>query len=96
MRVSHEYTVVFGDPNLVSCASLAPVLQLAERAGLQDLAAGQVRVDKPGGGNARRKVPALVAGMIAGGQQQRRCDIGADALDGGQGRGDLLGDALEP
>ena len=52
MRVSHEFTPVFDDPNLVSCAGLAPVLELAERAGLQSLVAGHVRIDKPGGGNA--------------------------------------------
>jgi hypothetical protein len=71
MRVSHEFTTVFDDPNLVSCAGLAPVLQLAERAGLQDLVAEHVRIDKTGGGNARLKVPALVAGMI----------VGADSID---------------
>ncbi len=57
---------VFDDPNLVSCAGLAPVLQLAERAGLQDLVEAHVRIGKPGVGNARLKVPALVAGMVAG------------------------------
>ena len=31
MRVRHEVTAVFDDPNLVSCAGLAPALQLAER-----------------------------------------------------------------
>jgi hypothetical protein len=66
MRVSHEFTTVFDDPNLVSCAGLGPVLQLADRAGLQDLVAEHVKIDKPGGGFARLKVPALVAGMIAG------------------------------
>jgi len=66
MRVSHGFTAVFDDPNLVSCAGLAPVLQLAERAGLQDLVAEHVRIAKPGGGNPELKVPALVAGMIAG------------------------------
>ena len=66
MRVSHAFTVVFDDPNLVSCAGLAPVLQLAERAGLQDLAGAHVRIGTPGGANARGKIPALVAGMIAG------------------------------
>ena len=49
MRVSHAFTAVFDDPNLVSCAGLAPVLQLAERAGLQDLSAEHVRIGKPGG-----------------------------------------------
>ncbi len=66
MRVSHAFTAVFDDPNLVSCAGLAPVLRLAERAGLQDLAAEHVRIGKAGGSRAGVKVPALVAGMIAG------------------------------
>ena len=62
----HSFTTVFDDPNLVSCAGLAPVLRVAQRAGLPDLAAEHVRIAKPGGVNARLKVPALVAGMIAG------------------------------
>jgi len=66
MRVCHGVTAVFDDPNLVSCAGLVPVLELAERAGLQDLVAEHVRIDRPGGGNAVLKVLALVAGMIAG------------------------------
>src|SRR4051812_23959646 len=66
MRVSHGVTAVFDDPNLVSCAGLAPVLQLAERAGLHRLVAEHVRLAKPGGVNAHLKVPALVAGMVAG------------------------------
>jgi len=57
---------VFDDPNLVSCAGLAPVLKLAERAGLQELVTEHVRIDKPGAGNAVLKVLALVAGLIAG------------------------------
>ncbi len=66
MRVCHEVTAVFDDPNLVSCAGLAPVLQLAERAGFQQLVAAHVKIDKPGGCNAHLKVPGLVAGMVAG------------------------------
>ena len=66
MRVCHDVTATFDDPNLVSCAGLAPVLELAERAGLQELVTDHVRIDKPGGGNAVLKVLALVAGMIAG------------------------------
>ena len=57
---------MFDDPNLVSCAGLAPVLKLAERAGLQELVTEHVRIDKPGAGNAVLKVLALVAGLIAG------------------------------
>jgi len=66
MRVRHGVTATFDDPNLVSCAGLAPVLELAERAGLQGLVGEHVRIARPGGGNARLKVRALVAGMIAG------------------------------
>jgi hypothetical protein len=66
MRVCHGLAVRFDDPNLVSCAGLAPVLQLAERAGLQRLAGEHVQISKPGGINAHLKVPALVAGMVAG------------------------------
>ena len=66
MRVCHGFTAVFDDPNLVSCAGLAPVLRLGERAGLQELVAGRVRIEKPGGGNAQLKIPSLVAGMVAG------------------------------
>jgi hypothetical protein len=66
MRVCHDVSAVFDDPNLVSCAGLAPVLQLAERAELQRLVAEHVHLGEPGGVNAHLKVPALVAGMIAG------------------------------
>ncbi len=66
MRVCHGFTAVFDDPNLVSSAGLAPVLQLAERAGLQQLVADHVGIVKPGGVNAHLKVPSVVAGMVAG------------------------------
>jgi Transposase DDE domain group 1 len=66
MRVCHEATARFDDPNLVSCAGLAPVLKLAERAGLHRLVGEHVRIGKTGGVNAQLKVPALVAGMVAG------------------------------
>jgi hypothetical protein len=66
MQVCHGFTAEFDDPNLVSCAGLGPVLRLAERAGLQQLVAGHVRIGQPGGGNAQLKVPSLVAGMVAG------------------------------
>ncbi len=66
MRVCHGFGAVFDDPNLVSCAGLAPVMHLAERAGLPALVAEHVRIDKPGG-NAQLKVPALVAGGVVGG-----------------------------
>jgi hypothetical protein len=64
--VSHEYTPVFDDPNLVSCAGLASVLTLADRAGLGDLVDEHVTVPGSVGAHARAKVLALVAGMVAG------------------------------
>jgi hypothetical protein len=66
MRVCHDFTAVFDDPNLVSCAGLAPVLGLAERAGLQRLVGEHVHLGKPGGVNAHLKIPSVVAGMVAG------------------------------
>jgi hypothetical protein len=56
----------FDDGNLVSHAGLVPVMALAERAGLPELAAEHVRPGGECGANAGLKVPALVAGMAAG------------------------------
>jgi len=66
MRVCHGVTAVFDDPNLVSCAGLAPVLELAERAGLHDIVEEHVRIYRRGGQHALVKVLSLVAGMVAG------------------------------
>jgi hypothetical protein len=60
VRVSHEYTLVFVDPNLVPCAGLAPVLTLADRAGLCDLVDKHLTV--PGSVGARAKALALALG----------------------------------
>ena len=91
MRVCHGLSARFDDPNLVSCAGLAPVLHLAERAGLQELVGKHVKIDRPGGVNAHLKIPGLVAGMVAG----------ADSIDdmallrhGGMGR--LFGGVRAP
>ena len=75
MRVCHGFRASFDDPNLVSCAGLVPVLALAERAGLQRLAAERVRIDKPGGRFAEVKVSALVAGMVAGADSIEDMDL---------------------
>jgi hypothetical protein len=56
----------FDDPHLVSQAGLVPVMALAGRAGLDDLAGEHVRISRPCGVNAQVKVPCLVAGMVAG------------------------------
>jgi hypothetical protein len=74
MRVCHDFTVRFDDPNLVSCAGLGPVLQLAERAGFQELVAEHVRIGKPGGVNPDLKIGSLVAGMLVELPDSWRCD----------------------
>jgi len=69
VRASHGYpaiSTVFDDANLVSCAGLAPTMALAHRAGLGDLVADTLTLKAEGGANAHLKIPALVAGMVAG------------------------------
>src|SRR5439155_14720073 len=83
MRVSHRVSAVFDDPNLVSCAGLAPVLGLAERCGLHRLVAETLTVFGPAGANAAVKVPALIAGMVAGADSIDDMDV---LRHGGMGR----------
>jgi hypothetical protein len=74
VKLSHTLArtgAAFDDPNLVSHAGLVPVMALADRAGLHELAAEHVR---PGGGcgtSPELKVGCLVAGMA----------VGADSID---------------
>lgn len=58
-------SAAFDDPNLVASAGLVPLMALADRAGLGDLAGG-VRPDGPAGANAALKIASLAAGMAAG------------------------------
>src|SRR5450756_983902 len=83
MQASHSVSAVFDDPNLVSCAELVPVLALAERAGLGALVAEHLRLPGPAGANARAKVTALVAGMVAGADSIADMDL---LRHGGMGR----------
>ncbi|WP_020580013.1 IS1380 family transposase [Actinopolymorpha alba] len=86
MQLSHTLaatSAVFDEPNLVSSAGLAPVMALAESAGLHDLADTHLSVPTDKGANAGSKVASLVGGMVAG----------ADSIDdmallrhGGMGR----------
>lgn len=78
MQLSHDpvkVSAVFDDPNLVSCAGLAPVVALAHRAGLADLVADTLTVPVPAGVNAPVKVTALVAGMVAGADSINDMDL---------------------
>lgn len=83
MRVCHGLSAVFDDPNLVSCAGLAPVLRLAQRAGLHRLVAEHVRIDAEGGANPVAKMGSLVAGMVAGADSIDDMDL---LRHGGMGR----------
>jgi Transposase DDE domain group 1 len=86
MRVSHSFpaiSAVFDDPNLVSCAGLAPTLALAQRAGLADLVAHTLTLKALGSVNAHLKVPSLVAGMVAGADSIDDMDL---LRHGGMGR----------
>ena len=88
----------FDDPNLVSYAGLVPVMALAHRAGLGDLAAEHVRPGGECGVNAHLKVPCLVAGMAAGADSIDDMDLlrhGAmEALFGGVRAPSTLGSHL--
>src|SRR4051812_11548351 len=86
MQLSHTRPVVsavFDEPNLVSAAGLVPLMALARRARLRELADERLSVPTDKGANAGLKVASLVAGMLAG----------ADSIDdmallrhGGMGR----------
>jgi Transposase DDE domain group 1 len=73
VRLSHAWrasTAVFDDKNLVSCAGLVPVLELAEQAGLSELLDEHVvfvdeRV-RSGAANPVPKLTSIIAGMLAG------------------------------
>src|SRR4051794_41437113 len=87
MQLSHTRPVVsatFDEPNLVAAAGLVPLMVLAGKAALRELADERMSVPTDKGANAGLKVSSLVAGMAAG----------ADSIDdmallrhGGVGRG---------
>lgn len=72
MQSSHAASVVsavFDEPNLVADAGLVPVVRLAERTRLPELAAAAIRIKtagSSGGANPAAKVMSLVAAMCAG------------------------------
>ena len=83
MRVCHTLQPVFDDPNLVAFGGLPAVMRLAEQAGLHDLVEEHVTVPGSAGSNAAVKVPALVAGMVAGADSISDMDV---LRHGGMGR----------
>src|SRR4051812_43519596 len=69
MQLSHARPVVsatFDEPNLVSAAGLVPLMALAGKAGLRELADERLSVPTDKGANAGSKLSSLVAGMAAG------------------------------
>jgi hypothetical protein len=95
---------VFDDANLVSFAGLAPVLALAERAGLSELVAEKVRIDpaatkvKSAGVHPAGKLTAVIAGMACGADSIDDLDVirsgGMKRLFGGVYAATTLGQFL--
>jgi hypothetical protein len=56
----------FDDPNLVSCAGLAPLMRLAQSCDLGGVVGERVRIPGDKGANASGKVATIVAGMLTG------------------------------
>jgi Transposase DDE domain group 1 len=101
MRLLHSAantSARFDDPNLVSCAGLVPVMRLAQRCDLAGLVGEHLRVTVAVGANARLKVPAIVAGMIAGADSLDDLDVlrhgGMTELFGGVRAPSTLGSFL--
>ena len=69
VKLSHARPVrgaVFDEPNLLAAAGLVPMVALADRVGLQELADQFLTVPTDKGANAGLKVTSVVAGMVAG------------------------------
>lgn len=101
MRLLHSAantSAQFDDPNLVSCAGLVPVMRLAQRCDLAGMVGEHLKVTVPVGANAHVKVPAIVAGMIAGADSIDDLDVlrhgGMTELFGGVRAPSTLGSFL--
>jgi Transposase DDE domain group 1 len=101
MRLLHsakDTYAQFDDPNLVSCAGLVPVMRLAQECDLAGLVTEQVKVRATVGANAHLKIPAVVAGMIAGADSIDDLDVlrhgGMTKLFGGVRAPSTLGSFL--
>jgi hypothetical protein len=69
MQLSHTRPVVsavFDEPNLVSSAGLVPLMALAQKARLRELADDRLTVPTDKGANPGLKISSVVAGMVAG------------------------------
>lgn len=88
MKASHILMPVFDEPNLVSHAGLAPVLALADRAGLSELVDEHVKVPVA---NTGVKARTVIAGMLAGAD----CIDDLDVLRAG-GTSRVIGEVRAP
>jgi hypothetical protein len=82
VQLSHAWsraTPIFDDEHLVSLAGLAPVMGLAERAGLSELIEQRVRFTatrvKSAGVNPAGKLTSIVAGMACGADSIEDLDV---------------------
>jgi hypothetical protein len=94
MRLLHsakDTSAQFDDPNLVSCAGLVPVMRLAQHCDLAGLVAEHLKMTVAVGANAHLKIPAIVAGMLAGADSIDDLDV----LRHG-GMGELFGGVRAP
>ncbi|AXH97379.1 hypothetical protein [Ornithinimicrobium avium] len=82
MRVCHNISAVFDDPNLIGTAGLVPVMALAEKAGLPDLVSEHVAVTGSAGANADLKIVSLVAACSPARTASRRWDLVRPRRDG--------------
>lgn len=101
MRLLHsakDTSVLFDDPNLVSCAGLVPVMRLAQDCDIAGLVAEHVKVTAKVGANAHLKIPGIVAGMLAGADSINDLDVlrhgGMTKLFGGVRAPSTLGSFL--
>ncbi len=83
MRVCHNVSAGFDDPNLIGVGGLVPVMGLAQKAGLHELVKEHVCVPGSAGANGEVKIASLVAGMVAGADSIEDMDL---VRHGGMGR----------
>lgn len=65
LHASSRTRAVFDDPNLIACAGLVPLAELARSARLPELLSAKVRPAGPCAANAPAKAGCLIAGMAA-------------------------------
>jgi hypothetical protein len=82
VKLSHGWdrgVAAFDDVNLVSCAGLVPVLELAEQTGLSELMDEHVRFTselvRSGAANPTPKLTSVIAGLVAGADSIGELDV---------------------